>query len=257
MRTWFDKLTIGFVIVFSVPTAAVILTWNSLPGNFDYPIKLAMEKALLLVVSPSYAAVTNLHTRYTERRFDEATRLVYEKQNAIGYVLLANEVSTTKSTILAGQNEKEQEQAAGKYVKSLEKLSGQLSAQKSSYIANAGARGTPPSQESIVGPSRRITSTPTSATPAQIVQPQQGTAPPISSPQQVIDTIDQTQQVIEETIEELEELEDDEGEDGQGRGKGHGQNSGNQGQGNQGQGQGQGNQGQGNQGQGQGQGQGN
>ena len=209
MSHWFDKLTIGFVIVFSVPTALVILTWNSLPGNFDYPIKLAMENLLLLVVSPSYAATGNLNVKYTERRSDEAAQLLATTQSGAGLVFLANQVTETKSTILAGSDRITQKQLVVRYVKTLEQTNTKLEAQKQTMIATQSEQ-----------PERtRIQASPTLRPETQYVPPQLSKPPPTptpvvvdtptptptptESPQEVIDEIEETQDLIEETIDDL------------------------------------------------------
>lgn len=225
MRAWFDKLTIGLVIVLSLPTALVILTWNSLPGNFDYPIKLAMENLLLFVVSPSYAATGNLNIVYTERRYYETKQLLVQKQSPRGLILLSNQVHQTKTAILGAQNQDAQtRELATRYIATLETVKSDLEEQKISLVSSAS--NPPPPRNKPTTATVPYSPTP----PPRVDQPfESPMQPPAVQPaptstepettQEVVTHIEETQEVIEQTIEELREVRENQGDNRSDRGE--------------------------------------
>ncbi len=231
MRQTLNYLTWGFLIVFALPTVMVLATWNSLPGEPLYNIKLAMEQGLFVLVSPSYTTQGNLSIKYTERRFSENKRLLADKGSVEGLQYLDKQVVATKDVIVGGGDAKTQAELAQTYIDTLTDLSNELSQQQQA-IASAPSGGggfrpaqvprtTPPTPTPVrlkptptpfvnVPPQTQPpaaqqtpTNTPQPQAPAPIVQP-----PAEATPQQAqaIEQINDSQETIKETIKELEKV---------------------------------------------------
>src|SRR3990170_1229687 len=97
MRRVFEAFSTTFIVMFAVPTVLIVASWNSLPGSGMYRVKLGLEQALLLVVSPSYATRGALQVKYTERRFAESTRLLADQASIEGLPYLEKQVAVTTS----------------------------------------------------------------------------------------------------------------------------------------------------------------
>ena len=221
MRSWFDKLTIGLVIVLSVPTSLAILTWRSLPGHIDYPIKLAMERLLLLVVSPSYAASGNLRVAITERRVAEAEKLLADQGSTAGLVYLANQVSETKTTILAGSNRQTQQELSVRYVETLKDSKAKLEVQKQTIIQTSSEQ--PERTRTQASPTQKPQVSQSTLT-KQPVLPTAAPSPPQPPPAEIIDEIEETQDLIQDSIDDLQNVAESSGysqDEGRGQSEEH------------------------------------
>ena len=69
-------------LVMAMPTAAILVTWNTVPGEQLYPLKRGLENAVLFVVSPSYRARSNLQINLIDRRLYEVKRTLKQKSSA-------------------------------------------------------------------------------------------------------------------------------------------------------------------------------
>lgn len=221
MRQFLNYLTWGFLVLFAAPTVMVIASWNSLPGDPLYGFKLGMEQMLLVLVSPSYATQGTLSVKYTERRFSDAKRLLADKGSVEGLAYLDKQVVNTKNIIEKASDVQVQQQLAQTYIDTLKDVSLQLEAEKQAIAAVP-----PTSRPIVVRPSPVATSLPTpipTRPPLGFTQP---VAPPSNAPtsrptqpppipipvpaqqseQKVVDHINQSQQTINDTIKQLENL---------------------------------------------------
>lgn len=239
MRNIFDRLLWIGLFIFFVPTTLVMASWGSLPGDFMFPVKLALENILAAAVSPSYQVSGELQVKYTERRFSEASRLLAEKNSVVGLPYLTKQVEQTKIAIEKGSRSDEKQTLRAQYIVTLTQVSNQLEYQKQTLTAT-GPQGqainpvvnqapaaapavmpvnvvvspvvvitpTPPARPNI-DRQTVVTPMPTSAptpnpkpTLLTVVSTNNGTVPP----QNIIVAmqITQTQHKIKETIDELE-----------------------------------------------------
>lgn len=197
MRNFLDKLTWGFLFTFFVPMLLIIASWNSLPGDSVYPVKLGLERVLLFLVSPSYAAEGTLQVKYTERRYDEVKQVLGTEHATVGLSNLSNQVVSTKDSIIKGSNTAEQKKLARAYIETLRTVSSELEVQK-----RAIAQPSPPSK---ISPTLSQTQSSSSGTTDRSPQspPSQSQNPP---PPPVVAEITQTQEHIATTIDDLEKL---------------------------------------------------
>ncbi len=223
MNKIFDTIVWGFLLLFAVPSVMIVASWNSLPGDQLYGMKLSMEQALLVLASPSYSAKGSLQVKYTERRFSEAKRLLADKASVEGLVYLGNQVDTTKTVIVQAPNAKTQKELAHAYIATLNTVATQLEQQR--HVA-AASPASPPQvapRTSSVGitqnsprvaaptvPAARNTpgTRPTQATVSRPAQPTlTATSASAATQAEVVAEIAHTEEKIQETIKEMEKVE--------------------------------------------------
>ncbi len=70
-----DKMFWWVLGIFAIPTTLILVSWNSVPGNYSYGIKIGLEQlALNMVISPKLKSA--LQIKYTQRRFDEVQKVL-------------------------------------------------------------------------------------------------------------------------------------------------------------------------------------
>lgn len=238
MRKILDKLIWIGLFVFFVPTTLVIASWNSLPGDFMFPIKLGLERSLLVIVSPSYEVSGQLQIKYTERRFSDAQRLLAINNSVSGLPYLDQQVEAAKVSIEKAPNVESRQVLANQYIATLTQVSDDLEQQKLAITktavtsGNPGNAGQPAVQPSELIPVATATNKPTiivvapTATPTQAFEPSQNhqnvqTSTPTPTPGPTLATvvttstvtppqnlviamqITETQHKISETIDDL------------------------------------------------------
>ncbi len=236
MKIFFDSFIWAFLIVFLVPTLLIVASWNSIPGEVLFPVKLGLEQSLAFVVSPSYAASGQLQIKYTERRFADAQRGLAQQHSVEGLVYLEKQIATTKKTISRVGDTKTKTELTDSYIQTLEDVSAALETQKQTVVRAAplvpAATPTPiPTPTSTATPTPTpvmgnkpveitqqpavpaFTPTPTPAptlipTPTliQTARGEVSTTASISTKNAIVAIqIDATQKSIKETIKELKE----------------------------------------------------
>ena len=143
MRAVIDKILWGTLLVLFGPTTMIIASWNALPGDPMYGVKLTLEKAALAVASPSYASSGTLQIKYTERRYAETKQLLASRQSIEGLPYLEQQIAETKKMIENAPNKESQVALAKQYINTLASVSTDLEAQKQSYVAPQPMRGSP------------------------------------------------------------------------------------------------------------------
>lgn len=227
-----------------IPSSLAVASWNSLPGSGLFRIKLTMEEALV-ALAPTEETKGNLGQMFTERRVNEATRLLADRGSGEGLSYLNAQVLASTERIQKTNNAKVQARLAQEYITTLQNANVQLEQQKQLLVssqapgtANTGsvavarrpvnATGspvrTPPSsgnpnpqvtyaygQGGYTPPTLptavRMTYMPTpTPTPVIAAQPTVGTPEPIPVPEpDPIEAIEEAQEQIEEAIEELQQ----------------------------------------------------
>lgn len=238
MRSFFESFATAFLILFTLPTILVVASWNMVPGESLFPIKIGLEKAIAFVVAPSYDVSTALQMRYTERRYAEAKRMIAEKHSVVGLAYLTAQVAQTQKTISNAPRSASQTQTTRVYIATLQSVSDELEAQKQLVLSQAQGQ-TSTTQSAVVTNAPQPTPTPTptpiqtaiaalpqpsitiNPTPIPTVSPTPviiatvSTANPVPSQTVALAlTISQTQQQLQQTIQELEdEVEENDEED--------------------------------------------
>lgn len=240
MRLILDKILWGTLIVLFGPSVMIVASWNALPGDNLYGVKLALERTALAIASPSYATAGSLQIKYTERRFAEAKQLLASKQSIQGLPYLEQQIAETRKAIESAPDKTTQVALAKQYINTLTTVSTDLETQKQSITTTISPQSPLPSEASakegqptpIHPPTatpapvttsdvkevptsevKRPTPTPTS-TPPPIQIAQITTTAPIPTRQAIVALqIDQTQQDVNHTIAELQALVDKDDDD--------------------------------------------
>ena len=199
----------AFAVTFAIPSFLILVSWNALPGEKLYGVKTGLEDmALAVTIRTPIASAFSLS--FTERRFDEANRLLSKKGSTVGYTLLVAGARKTQ-TIIVDQKDT---QKAQELIAQIEEYQARIEEKKLAIAAQPTAI-LPPQQESLT-----TLPTPTPTTQAHTPTPGpavQTSAPvvsdvntPIPSPTPapssdvVIQDLEETNQELEEIKEELE-----------------------------------------------------
>lgn len=231
MRLILDKILWGTLIVLFGPFVMIVASWNALPGDNLYSVKLALEKTALALASPSYATSGNLQIKYTERRFAEAKQLMASKQSIQGLPYLDQQIAQTKKSIENAPNKETQVALAKQYINTLSTVSTDLETQKQTITTSSLPIAFVQQQQPTATPTLKPTATPTAQqsrtsntpgapTPRSTPTPiptqiaQVSTTAPIRTQQAVAALqINQTQQNVSQTIADLQTLVDNDDRD--------------------------------------------
>lgn len=209
------SLLLGILtFLLAIPTSLIIASWNALPGNQMYPVKIQLERIAVRLMGET-ALARQLEVKYTERRFSEADKLLAQEHSTIGFALVTAQAKTAKEKVIQAQDAKTKETLVNSLIVFNQKLEEKKAEVKSQASTSTIASTTPPY-------SPTPTPVPTSSAPMPKISPAQATlptstpkivtptptpipAPTTQEPEEIIDDIEETQEDIEEIIEELEE----------------------------------------------------
>jgi len=196
----------------------VIVSWNTLPGDRLYPVKLILENVAIMLTSPSEVTRASLSVKFSERRFSEAARLFGSKQSILGLTYAIDQIGKTADIIAQTKDNKTRSDAASSYIATLETMQYQLEQQKEQIGEESGIPHKPTGYQKVKIPtsiakfmfSGALKSTPKKSyrrtsppSDTSTTTTQSSTA---TTPAQTIEAIEHTQQVIQETITELEQV---------------------------------------------------
>ncbi len=196
-----------FIVLFAFSILAGVAQ-SSNPGDKTYGFKLQFEKGLL-VLSSVFDNTANLQIGFTKNRAKEVQHVFASNQATVGITNLNIQIEATKKTIQEIKDPVKKADRSEKYISLLNEVSTQLTADKQILQSNSPAdRNLSPTVTfalptriptptiSVIIPTVRSAAGSPSPTP-QPVSP----APP--APATVTTAIDQTQEKIQETIDEL------------------------------------------------------
>lgn len=89
---WLHYSSLLAMLVFMVPTAGILISWNSVPGDYVHPIKLELEDFALRVVDSNFVLASSLNSRYVVNRFAEAAILLVEQNREDGFDYLTSQI---------------------------------------------------------------------------------------------------------------------------------------------------------------------
>lgn len=78
IKTLLTGFIFGLILILFIPATLILASWNAVPGDSTYKIKVGLEK-VILGVTPSDNLKTSLEIKYTERRFAEVEKLIDTK----------------------------------------------------------------------------------------------------------------------------------------------------------------------------------
>lgn len=225
MKKSMDVLIWAFLLFLITPSGMALASWNAVPGDNTYAWKLSLEKALLLVLSPSDKLQSSTQVKLAERRFGEMEQVLDSQYAVEGLDNLNKQLAATSTNIQKINKETSRSEVTDQYIVSLKKMSASLDEQKvkakTGEIAivaqksNVSGSAVKPTAKPTVKPTVKpgvvnnpvatvtpvIPGTPTtqiSATPSPSSEQEEDAA-------EVIDAIEETQDRIDEAIEILQQ----------------------------------------------------
>lgn len=202
MKKWLDRGLTGFAVLFSIPTILILISWNAIPGDRLYKIKAALEDvALAITVKTPIAQALSLE--FTDRRFDEATKLLAKEGSSVGYDLVVAEAQQTESLVLAKADVKNGSQL----IENIEQYQAKIDQQKEAIEAKSSLPQAPTTQPTSTIPP--IPTRPPVATPLATTKETTTKTITINKPVQVVIQEENPDQIVanlEQTKQELETI---------------------------------------------------
>lgn len=196
-KIWLSRLSLVVAILLILPTTAILATWNTLPNEPLYPVKIYLENIALKLVGNSFSARADLQATFVEQRFNEAEVLLIQSSNE-GLVGLTAQIKVAKAEIVAAKESSDSKKVAiaekksEKLVTQLKEYDKKLEEKKTQTINPTPSFKVNPVASPVVSSAATPIATPL-ATPASGAE--------VSEPTNA----DDVQQVIQETIKELEQ----------------------------------------------------
>lgn len=203
-----NRIGIAIMMALMVPSVAIAVTWNTLPGEKFYPVKRTLEKIALMVVGDNFELKTEVQAQLVAQRFEESQAVTSSDQMVVALAELSTQVEAAKLEILVrneNSNEAVTKEKAAKLAKKLKEYEAKLESQKSTRSEPVQANPNPATLRTTVETSGSMNTVPMS-TPAAVIP-----TVPIATLNErqsgVEQQIDVTQAVIHQAIEDLEEVE--------------------------------------------------
>src|SRR3989338_2294690 len=173
-------------------TVLILISQNTIPGDLFYPLKRSMENVVLAAASTHPATKAAFRTDLTERRFDEAEKLLLARADTTGLNSFIEEMQLTQDAIGSISDENAKKDLTEKLIKKIDEYQSKLvevQAKSSSSITIAAVIPTstsvPASNQSTLQPTLKIAnksisvSTPTSQITGSNLSKRTLTATPI------------------------------------------------------------------------------
>lgn len=201
-KRWLGRASLALAILLSAPTMAIMVTWNTLPGERLYPVKRYLEEIALKIVGGSFAARADLQAQFVEQRFNEAETLLVQSSGA-GIAGLSQQIQIAKAEIVMAKSQGSTKEAvvaekkAEKLVIQLKEYDQKLETTKTQLVP----------VQPIASPTAKPVVVSVETAKIEVQQPEEVV------PQNHIAEVKQVQEEIKEAIVELERVR---GERGQG-----------------------------------------
>lgn len=113
------------------PSGMVLASWNAVPGDATYSWKTGMEN-ILIAVLPSQQLKSATHSKLTERRMGEVSKVLSGSHASEGLANLNKQMFTTQASLKEIKNPEERAKAVAAYIQTLNEVSSQLENEKQS-----------------------------------------------------------------------------------------------------------------------------
>lgn len=220
------KLSRYFVIILGIPTFLILISWNALPGSNLYSLKRFMEKGPELAFGQTSMGA-NYGVYLADRRFSEAETLI-QSDNTAGLTELNSSIVEAKVKTMQAGDEQTKQQLVNNLIAYNQKLEAQKQVIASANPApttvvynvynvynsqpgtNSQTTANPATPTTTGQPSTAARPSGTATTPTAAPTGTAGTTASPSTPttaaaaDTTVQAINQTQQQIQQTINELE-----------------------------------------------------
>jgi hypothetical protein len=206
----FKALSTSFtaiIIILAFPAAAILASWNSIPGSILYPVKTGLEKAALALL-PNSVLEMGLRFKLIDRRLEEAQVALIQQGSGRAFQNIVTEAKAAQLA-LEDLNPQEKTQTRQLLIEKLTETSGEIS-QTATTIATSSTTSTtsdsPPTTSAYIPPS--------DTTPPDDTTPPSDTTPPPPEPD-ASDSLEDAEEELGDIIDDLEEEQEAE-ENGEG-----------------------------------------
>lgn len=215
LKTILTGFILGIILILFVPSTLILASWNAVPGDSTYNIKVGLEKAIL-GITPSDNLKTTLEIKYTERRFSEVEKIIStnatnsnsSKTKFIDTSLtnLTNQAIASKNSLQKIQNSDEKTIQTENLIATLESISSKIEEKKQTSNISSTPTKIPTKTPTIIN-HQTIEATPiptsiptTTSIPTIEPTPIKNSEPIINSPD-----LEDAKKVIDEIIDELKD----------------------------------------------------
>lgn len=135
IKTLLTGFIFGLILILFVPATLILASWNAVPGDSVYSVKVGLEKAIL-GITPSDNLKTTLEIKYTERRFSEVEKIIstntskQDKNLNESLVNLTNQAIASKNSLQKIQNSNEKIAQTENLISTLESISSKIEEKK-------------------------------------------------------------------------------------------------------------------------------
>ena len=181
------------------------VTRNTLPGNFLYGTKLGVERVMTAAGRLLYQSV-NIEMEFVGRRFNEVTKVLASKYGPESLKRLDVQITETANSIADIKDPVQRKAAAAKYVAQLNYISSSLDQEQQQITVSQVTQPAfhPPTMDYNPGSLTEPTSQPAST--SQTTTTSSPSPSPSTSTAPISNQIDTTQQTIQNTITQMNQL---------------------------------------------------
>jgi hypothetical protein len=212
MKQFINRALTAFAIIFAIPSFLILISWNALPGDTLYGVKTSLEDvALALTIKTPLASIFSVN--FTQRRFNEANRLLAKSGSTLGYSLLVAEASQSRDIIIDQADVRQARELVAKieaYQKTIDEKKQVLRTQPTAILPSttpsslkAPTYVTPTSSVSSPIPTLTVSPLATTPTTSVVVTPTPTTSQETPPVDDIIDDLDQTSEELEEIKDEI------------------------------------------------------
>ena len=197
----------GVVIMLAVPSTLILASWNAIPGDSTYNLKVGLEK-VILGVAPSPNLKSTLEIKYTERRFDEVEKVLSTNNNYINESLtnFNNQLVVSQNSIKQIASAEQKSVQTQNLINTLETVSQKI--EQEEQILKPSPTNTPfISKVETVAPQKIVTVIPTKIPPTPISTDVPANPPSNSD---IPEKLKKTKEKVKKAIEELKQSQDQE-----------------------------------------------
>lgn len=199
-----------FAILFFIPSFLIMISWQAIPGDSIYKLKTGLEDVVVAVFKGTKYEPA-ISVKLTQRRYDEATKLLDKKGSTTGYNLMIAEAKQSQALVVQNLDVKQAKALVAQAKKYKEEVNAQKADIKTGVrtIPLASTTTTPTSFNQPSQPAQPTsvqTSTPTYNQPAA----QAPTTPPADVPvvvatstQEVVNNLDDVESQLDDIINEV------------------------------------------------------
>lgn len=141
MQSSVNKMSVllfATMFTLAIPTGAILVSSQALPGDTFYPVKTSLEKIVGIIFSPSYQAKSDLQIKLIERRIEENRKLLLSSGSTEGLKILIAQAESSKDYILNSNASQESKKlAVKKLINTLKASQEALEKEKQALIIQA------------------------------------------------------------------------------------------------------------------------